>query len=122
MIELDFYVFDFYFSDDSDSVRVNVLGRSYRGACVLEIKVDDDITVLSVDLMSKAQQQQLLLQLCQSFWNLPVMQKIMHYCLGGMLQEMYILSFFFFLLLLYYIITIYNKSQIKSKIDNQNVF
>lgn len=60
-IELDFSVFDFdfgfYFSDDSDGewVNVNVLGRSYRGACVLEIKVvggdddddDDDITVLS---------------------------------------------------------------------------
>ncbi|KAK4567370.1 hypothetical protein RGQ29_003250 [Quercus rubra] len=58
-IELDFSVFDFdyYFSDDSDGewVNVNVLGRSYRGACVLEIKVvgggddddDDDISVLS---------------------------------------------------------------------------
>ncbi|XP_075661575.1 uncharacterized protein LOC142631313 [Castanea sativa] len=62
-IELDFSVFDFdfYSSDDSDGewVNVNVLGRSYRGACVLEIKVvgednddgddddDDDITVLS---------------------------------------------------------------------------
>ena len=48
-IELDFYVFDFYFSDDSDSEWVNVLGRLYRGACVLEIKVDDDITVLSAE-------------------------------------------------------------------------
>ena len=48
-IELDFYVFDFYFSDDSDSEWVNVLGRSYRGACVLEIKVHNDITVLSAE-------------------------------------------------------------------------
>ena len=48
-IELDFYVFDFYFSDDSDSEWVNVLGRLYKGACVLEIKVDDDITVLSAE-------------------------------------------------------------------------
>ena len=46
---MDFYLFDFYFSDDSDSVQVNVLGRSYRGACVLEIKVDDDITVLRAE-------------------------------------------------------------------------
>ena len=46
---MDFYVFDFYFSDDSDSEWVNVLGRLYKGACVLEIKVDDDITVLSAE-------------------------------------------------------------------------
>lgn len=54
---MDFSVFDsdFCFSDDSDCewVNVNVLGRSFRAACVLEIKVvgedndDDDITVLS---------------------------------------------------------------------------
>ena len=123
---MDFYVFDFYFSDDSDSEWVNVLGRSYRGECVLEIKVHNDITVLSAEFDVKGSTTKItvasvvpkLLELADdaennallSWWNAS--------------GDEYTWGFFFFLLLsnharfrtillLYYIIAMYNKSQIK---------
>ncbi|KAE8099861.1 hypothetical protein FH972_017806 [Carpinus fangiana] len=40
-IALQFSVFDFDFSEDLEGEWINVLGRLYREACVLEIKVDD---------------------------------------------------------------------------------
>lgn len=38
-LELEFSVLDFDFTEDSESDWINVLGRTYREACILEIKV-----------------------------------------------------------------------------------
>lgn len=49
-LELEFSFFDFDFTQDSESDWINVLGRTYREACILEIKVFEIRHAVEIEL------------------------------------------------------------------------